>query len=373
MEATCENSPWHREANVAVHTEMILDHYLTTTAPSRSPRQQAITLLTILFHDTGKPAAKKDKHTEERGDYQSFGGHEHLSARIFEDYAVKNWAKWKNLRDTFELKETDLYVIMWIIENHLPHNFERPNDKQRICNQLHSEVFDNGDLANCFFDQLLSDQTGRISDAHEKNLREVVEFIEDIKSLVPDINYNAESPENDTNRRELVVMIGASGSGKSTYCDSLRAKGYAYISLDALRIEYGILDGCTGKNAIELYKNCFDYCDTHRSGFRHFSDKRYNQYLEQFQNIVVDNTNVNHKSRDGYVSEAKLRNYKVTMVLFPIDKDKLISRAKTRTDKQVPIFAVLDQYNRITMPWINLKHDAENIVVRTTNIDGMKV
>ena len=38
MQATVEDSPWHREANVAVHTEMCIDYYETTFAEDRGVR-----------------------------------------------------------------------------------------------------------------------------------------------------------------------------------------------------------------------------------------------------------------------------------------------------------------------------------------------
>lgn len=371
MEATCENSPWHREANVAVHTQMILDHYEANFAALRTPRQQALTLLSILFHDTGKPAAKKDKHTEERGHYQSFGGHEHISARIWEEYAVENWNKWKQLKKNFDLVDTDIYLIAWVIENHLPHNLNNERDLQNVRNQLNSAPFEYSELATVYYDQIISDQAGRISDSHAKNMAEVVEFIEGIKALEPEAHtakaaVDAKSGDQDVPR--LVVMVGASGSGKSTYSDKLEKKGYEYFSLDASRIKYAQENGVKGSNPIDVYGRAHAYCDKHRGPFRIYADRQYSDLIKARANIIVDNTNVSPKARGNYIGLAQKHGYEVVCALFPITRAELLKRQKVRKDKTVPIVAVLDQYKRIEMPWIG--KECDSIDVAMTNVDG---
>lgn len=49
MEATVENSRWHREANTATHTQMMLDWYDDNCAQHRTERNQLLTKLAILF------------------------------------------------------------------------------------------------------------------------------------------------------------------------------------------------------------------------------------------------------------------------------------------------------------------------------------
>lgn len=359
MEATCENSPWHREANVAVHTQMILDHYLNTAASKRTPRQQAITLMSILFHDTGKPWACTEKHSEKRGKYFSFGGHEQISSRIFENYAVQHWNKWNQIKDLFELKDTDFYIIQWIIQNHLPHDLSKPEDIQRLANHFSHPLWADEDLRECYFDQCLSDQTGRISDNHEANLWEVVEWIDLIRNCAPEEFHVPESPI-------LSLLVGASGSGKSTTSNQLVADGYKYISLDALRIEFAASNGVIGEGAVETYKNAFDYCDKHRSMFNRFADVAFDKMLKDYDSIVVDNTNVNRKSRMGYGTKARASQYKLKAYLFPIERSELLNRANSRTDKNVPIVAVCDQYARTTMPWLGAEVD--EVIIITSNI-----
>ena len=370
MEATCENSPWHREANVAVHTQMIIDHYLTNFASSRTPRQQALTLLSILFHDTGKPAAKKAKHTEERGHYQSFGGHEHISARLWEEYAVENWNKWKQLKKNFELLPSDIYLVAWVIENHLPHNLDNERDLQRVRNQLNSTPFEYSELATVYYDQIICDQAGRISDNQEKNMAEVIAFVEGIKACEPHSTTDEFVVQEKalSTGPDLVIMIGASGSGKSTYSTKLEANGYKYFSLDASRIKFGQANGTKGRDSIDQYARAFAYCDKHRGPFRQFADRTFSDLVDAREDIIVDNTNVNKKARENYIHLAKQHGYTVTCALFPITRSKLLERQKARKDKTVPIVAVLDQYKRITMPWFS--DECDFIDVAMSNVDG---
>jgi predicted kinase len=370
METTVENSPWHREANVAVHTQMILDHYEQNFIESRTPRQQAITLLSILFHDTGKPAARTQKTSETRGTYFGFGGHEAISARIWEDYAIENWNKWKQLKNTFGLVDTDIYVIAWIIENHLPHNFKSTDDFANIAAQLRSAPFEGGALAESYFDQIICDQAGRIADNQEKNMAEVVEFVDEIRLHLAAAEIDAlfVDAKDAEDQPIICILVGASGSGKSTYSDALRKQGYKYFSLDASRIEYAKENGVRGSNPIDVYGRAHAYCDKHRGPFRLYADRVFSDLVKAREDIIIDNTNVGRKARDNYSKFARKNGYKVVCAMFPITKSELLKRQKVRKDKTVPIVAVLDQYKRIAMPWISDECDAIDMVM--SNVTG---
>ena len=369
MEATCENSPWHRESSVSKHVEMILDHYFENFAQHRTDRQQALTFLSVVFHDTGKPSAAKTKTSESRGTYTSFGGHEHKSARLWEEYAVENWNKWKQLKKTFGLKDSDIYVISWIIENHLPHDLDTPEDLQHIRNQLDSEPFEFGELANVYYDQIISDQSGRISDDHEKNLAEVFAFVDGIKKLKA--NYSLKRSNLQVlgcSAPKLYVLIGASGSGKSTYSDKKIKDGASYFSLDASRLSYAADNGVKGSNPVDAYGRAFAYCGKHRGPFRQYADRIFRDLVKSNVSIIVDNTNVSSDARGDYIYEAKKSGYDIVCVLFPITRKELAGRQKAPTDKCVPMVAVMDQYSRISMPWLGKETDYVELVM--TNVDG---
>ena len=83
MEQTVEASPWHREANVKVHTDMVVSEYVqrTDAAKIQWERTDFLGAAACAFHDTGKPAAKIQKYREDRGNYFAFHGHEVVSSR----------------------------------------------------------------------------------------------------------------------------------------------------------------------------------------------------------------------------------------------------------------------------------------------------
>lgn len=358
-----EDSPWHREKNVQVHTEMVLDYYINNFADKRTERHQAITLLSLLFHDTGKPACLKFIERENGDIHKSFRGHERASSRIWESYAASNWFRWKKLKYVFNLRDTDITLISWIIENHLPYRMQ-DDHMIRLADHLHSEMFDYGELRDAYYDHLISDQQGRISDHRERSTIEVEEFIQYVECL--DVSERLSARDNEeflaTNPPILNVMVGASGSGKSTYSNSLVAKDFEYFSLDACRIEFAKLGGITAKDEITMYSKAFDYCGVHRGPFSKFADRKYEDLVKQKKNIVVDNTNLNFMARSKFISHAKENGYYVVCSVFPLSLKKLLDRQKTRKDKTVPIGVVKSQYQNILIPWIGLKTNECNAI-----------
>src|SRR5271157_3546387 len=90
MEETVEGSSWHRERNVAIHTDMVVSEYISW-AEKNWTTETLIGAVACAFHDTGKPSARVERFKPERGIYNSFGGHEIISARIWEDFAIRNF------------------------------------------------------------------------------------------------------------------------------------------------------------------------------------------------------------------------------------------------------------------------------------------
>ena len=64
MENTVEDSPWHRERNVGVHTDMVVSEYI-----ARNQSDWDIAILcgafACAFHDVGKPDAMEEVFKED--------------------------------------------------------------------------------------------------------------------------------------------------------------------------------------------------------------------------------------------------------------------------------------------------------------------
>lgn len=168
MEKTVENSPWHREANVSVHTKMLLRWYFENLASKRSDTQRMLTLVSCLFHDVGKPPAEVLKFSEERGEYRAYHGHEQLSARLWVDFAMSNWEMVSNtLRFTLD----DVSNVAFMVEHHVPFSMVKPHKKQALKTSLLWRMGEDGHQA--WLDFLLSDQHGRNSDDQAAKLARV--------------------------------------------------------------------------------------------------------------------------------------------------------------------------------------------------------
>lgn len=156
MKQTVEDSPWHREENVFVHTCMVVDQYVERTNYNCDhysepwTREDYLGAIAAAFHDTGKPQAEIKKFSEARGNYRAYHGHELLSARLFETYAA----------DRFPMfSAEDIAMVSFIIEHHMPWSVE---DKEKRRNLALTANHYGG--AEIFVRHLLADQHGRLSD-----------------------------------------------------------------------------------------------------------------------------------------------------------------------------------------------------------------
>lgn len=168
MAKTVEDSPYHREANTKVHTNMVVDQYFDITSSSWD-KSDVHGFFTVAFHDTGKPAAEETIHNHPvRGTYRRYSGHEVISARLWEDWAMSNR---KVLYVMFDLNTDDLFIISYMIEHHLPYDLK---DGKKIANLKSTIDMYCNRLVFCNI--LQSDCWGRISDDHNTKKAKVAEW-----------------------------------------------------------------------------------------------------------------------------------------------------------------------------------------------------
>ena|SRR5271167_234130 len=168
MENTHENSPWHREASVAVHTQMLLDYYNANFFANRTEPQRLLTMVGCLMHDVGKPMAEITKFSEERGEYRAYHGHELMSARIWIDYAMsKRQYGGKVLGFTL----MDIANVALMVEHHVPFALKDKRKRKNLKDAFMHRMGEDGHQA--WLDLLNSDQHGRISDDQPKKLADV--------------------------------------------------------------------------------------------------------------------------------------------------------------------------------------------------------
>ncbi len=347
MVDTVEDSPWHREANVAVHTEMVVAEYV-----SRSPEVWTVKdfagALACLFHDVGKPSSMVMKFKEERGHYKAFHGHEKVSARMFMDFVMST----PSVRYLIEDHRGFFFVTAWMIEYHLPWDIKDQKKRDMLFRTCY-KYFRSADI---FARVVISDTYGRISDDSEIKraksdawceqftweFESKKEFMRSLEVLTPV-----------EKKKHAFILIGASGSGKSTFKskhmkDFPNTKTY---SLDDLRHEF------YGKDYdLAFRKSCED---------NHFKPKAKDRFMDMIRDkdtemIIIDNVHSTKKTRVMYIDEMQRRGFDVAAVVFVTSRNTVVKRQKTRTDKCVPEEAVLRQYDSVELPSIG---EVDNIFV----------
>jgi len=350
MGNTVEDSPWHRERNVAVHTDMVVGQYIGMS-PSAWHHHDLLGALACAFHDVGKPAAEETRHNEERGTYRRYTGHELISARLWEEYAVQYWDE---LVENFDLVPEDIYMVGWTIEHHLPYGVKKREKVDALLRTIHATVG-----ANVFRRVLRADTLGKICDDHDEKIRANAEWLNDF------FNRSRswwEYPPADA--PTMYMPIGAPGSGKSTFTRTLDHDNTNVFSWDQLRLDW-YLEECDRELTMkEQYRVAFAR-STEDKQFNSKANAEYIVRLKTGKDVVVDNTNGSNKRRKFFVTEARNRGYNIVAVLFPVELETLFARQDTRTDKNVPLEAVRRIYMQLQYPFYS---DFDEIRVLSSNL-----
>lgn len=213
MEMTIENSPYHREDNVWVHTQMVVEEYSKLT-PSTWNHKHLMGALVCLFHDMGKPRTEEETTKDDGSVRRSYKGHEATSGAYWMDF----WCD--NIMDIQSLipDVNDAYNIMVMIAYHLPYQLR----DQKLGNLVfHLQAHE---LVDVFCDVLMSDKNGRISDQEVLARDNSALFIESIRTPV----YSLQLIPN------AWMMVGVPGSGKSSYFKD--STGITTYSFDSIRL-----------------------------------------------------------------------------------------------------------------------------------------
>lgn len=345
---TVEDSPWHRETNVAVHTEMCLAQYRDRFSAFRTDEQNKIAAIALLFHDVGKPSAEEvlDKK-DGSGQYRRYAGHEQESAIGFMESYVQTPA----LRDL--LTPLQARQVKWIIEHHLPYGLKNEKKVKDLRSAMKATM---GEFEETFYDCLRSDAAGRISDDHEQKLANVEEWIAAFKSVEPTVF--------DTKRaRNMYIMVGPSGSGKTTWRrrkqEELALMGQASCVISA--------DDSPWSCPAEEYDAAWKYCtidETHKgfdAYFRAEVEKSFVDAKSRSAHMFIDLVNASKKKRAAWCDLARKHEYRVIGVEFWILFETLMKRKETRGDKKVPQQSLKQQMRATSSCWLG--SEVEEIVL----------
>ena len=117
----------------------------------------------------------------------------------------------------------------------------------------------------------------------------------------------------------IAIMTGIQGSGKSTFCKECLAS-FTRINLDDLHTRY---------REKQVFENA----------------------LQDYVNIVIDNTNPTVADRKKYIQRAKTEGYKVVGYFMQSRIKDCVERNRNRTGKaRVPDMAIAATSNKLQLP-----------------------
>lgn len=356
-----ENSAYHREKNVGVHTQMVISYYINHS-PDIWHYDHLMGAIACLFHDVGKPKSRTTEINKQGQPYSRFLGHEQISCRLFEDYMAKNWGLFTDTIYIFSI-----YTIGWMIQHHLPYGTKKINKISVLRNTIdyilpnHPEVFD---LV------LISDQCGRISDDHQTKIDNGKKWVKQFNQTdIPDTSDGVASREDPI----LYMLIAPSSGGKSTIIPSLieyvternRLETHVF-SWDQMRLEQYQHPDADNETLAEIYEYAFKQSciDTN---FYPDSLKRFNKLVKKRDNIIVDNMNLSEKRRKQFTDCANNNGYLIVNVLLPINISQLCDRNQNRKDRAISNDDVINMYMRLSYP--SISPFCHEILVMDVNIN----
>lgn len=346
MEVTVEGSPWHREANVKVHTDMVVSEFVRMTDEARIQwtRDDYLGAVACAFHDTGKPASKVEKYREDRGHYFAFHGHETVSSRLFETYACEH-------PGMFTAEE--IYKICWMIEYHMPWEMAAKEKRHHLAMTARDIGVDVWTRA------LLSDQYGRIADDQDAKNARAEAWIAEFRELCS-VTEPRDVPDD---APEMFVLIGTSGSGKSTLVKEITGwrPDANVFSLDELRHQF-----YNNNRDHDGYRDAFEQSVNDKT-FNGRADSAFTAMVRTRKPLIIDNVNASAKRRANYITQGHRNGYKVVAVTMPVSLQTVLDRQGSRTDKSVPDEAVRRQYASIQQPSLG---EFDEIVVSGHNLTG---
>ena len=348
MSSIKEDSPYHREDNIGMHTHLVVHEYLQET-PLEWTKNNLNGALACAFHDVGKPSSVVYKYHEDRGNYKAFYGHEVVSARLWEDWVISNWEEFTAVFDTFTV--LDIFKVGWMIEHHRPWDIKKQAKLLNIAStMMEFECYEEDFGGFSYFNMLLSDTKGRISDNEIIELEESKKWIGQLQHLLHNIDP---PPLRVKNQPILKIIIAPSGAGKSTFIKKHLSK-YDIFSYDLLRLEWHGND----------YNQAFESSIKDKK-FRSRSQTIFVNLIKARKNIVIDNVNTSIKSRRFFINTARQHGYYVQAILLPVSLQTILDRQHTRSDKTIPETVVKNQYYRLQLPQYG---ELDNIKVLNSNL-----
>ena len=153
--------------------------------------------------------------------------------------------------------------------------------------------------------------------------------------------------------KHAYLMIGVSGSGKSTVVKTLIAKAEEagqtarVFSLDLLLLPFCNQRGFfTEGSEKEQYRAAHKYCNEESKDYFKFVDEDWKDALTN-DIVIVDNMHLTKKSRARWCADLKAKGFQITAVQVMAPLQTIIDRQISRTDKSLPENVVRNFYKQV--------------------------
>lgn len=314
LKETHQNPKWHKEDLVSIHTIRVVNAMLELTNFYVDKDKRFILVAAALFHDVGKGVVTKwnnEKGTWESKNHASEG--EKITRRLLWD-------------ENFEIREK----ICTLVSNHMKplHIYDNNEDVNLIQLSLENVTVNDQILlkqADCM-GAMQSEYDGWREKLNHlvyracqlkclnkpydfKNVNEKIFFIKNKRLPVSGENV----PIFDF---KVYVMVGISGSGKSTYINK-NLKGLPVVSRDVIRHDIG-LTGKNNGNAKEEEK------------VTKIFNEQLIKFAEEKRDFVIDNMNLYRRWRNDY--KEKLKDYSVWYEYVYIESPSIETNILRRND-----------------------------------------
>lgn len=138
---------------------------------------------------------------------------------------------------------------------------------------------------------------------------------------------------------KLFIMIGAPGSGKTTWCKNNVPKNAVYISRDEIRFN--------------IIKDKDSYFSKEKMVYNIFTNK-INEALESGLDVYADQTSLNAGSRKKLINALNKKPDEIIGIYFTTPLDIVLQRNAQRTDRAlVPEDVVVNMFNSLTRPTLD--------------------
>ncbi len=165
------------------------------------------------------------------------------------------------------------------------------------CFKRSKEYLDNISLLKNFYGSLNNDQ----KEQFEKTLilDSYYHYLDFDKLVIPE--------------RQVIILTGNIGSGKTTTTKKLQKDGYLVISRDSLRYAIGAGEYIFNTDYEPIIKI---------AALEHFK-----KFLKLGVNIVIDEVNIAKTSREPYIKAAKEEGYRIVSLIMPkLSKEESVKR-----------------------------------------------